>query len=242
MTICNSHILPRVEDTVGGTVCKLHSCEWNVKKNYLKNIGINFELLSKRLIINNIVKNINESLSDYSGIRPTMWRGWGSLSKKMELNKWGPTWAYLGLSGRDPSFIWAQWIPLSATLYTLLISLIQTRGKFRLDQVLYHYISLSTSVTKTWLDACHSWQARRKIWFLLGCTKTANCQLLVFFLSDGSARARDQSRAWSFACLAPFACSLGCTRTFYPKLQLNFKDFSKWIGREHALNQFFVVI
>lgn len=32
MTICNSHILPRVEDTVGGIVGKLHSSEWNVKK------------------------------------------------------------------------------------------------------------------------------------------------------------------------------------------------------------------
>ena len=42
------------------------------QKNYLLNIGINFERLYKRLISNNIDKNINESLSDYSGIRPTM--------------------------------------------------------------------------------------------------------------------------------------------------------------------------
>ena len=60
MTICNSHILPRVEDTVGGTVCKLNSSEWNVKKYYLKNTGRNFKRLYKRPIINNIVKIINE--------------------------------------------------------------------------------------------------------------------------------------------------------------------------------------
>ena len=75
MTICNSHILPRVEDTVGGTVGKLHSFEWNGQENYLKNTGRNFERWYKRLIINNIVKNINERLSDYSGVKPTMWRG-----------------------------------------------------------------------------------------------------------------------------------------------------------------------
>lgn len=45
------------------------------QKNYLKNTGRNFECLYKRLIINNIVKNINERLSDYSGVRPTMWVG-----------------------------------------------------------------------------------------------------------------------------------------------------------------------
>ena len=36
MTICNSYILPRVEDTVGGTVGKLYSSEWNVKKTIWK--------------------------------------------------------------------------------------------------------------------------------------------------------------------------------------------------------------
>ena len=107
MTICNSHIYLTTRWRYGWWHClQIAQLRMKCQKNYLKNIGINFELLSKRLIINNIVKNINESLSDYSGIRPTMWRGWGSLSKKMELNKWGPIWAYLGLSG--PIWAWSK--------------------------------------------------------------------------------------------------------------------------------------
>lgn len=51
MTICNSHILPRAD-----------------KKHNLKNTGRNFErLIYKRLVINNIVKNNNDRLSDYPG-------------------------------------------------------------------------------------------------------------------------------------------------------------------------------
>ena len=42
------------------------------QKNDLKNTGRNFESVYKRLIIDNIVKNINKRPSDYSGVRSTM--------------------------------------------------------------------------------------------------------------------------------------------------------------------------
>ena len=121
--------------------------------------------------------------------------------------------------------IYSYFIVVSAMLYTLLTSIQSSKHEANLGWIKFYTIGSLWTLQWPKRDLTLAKVCRHEgRWDSPAWLYQDGGQSLSFFLGEESARARDQSRAWSFVCIAPFACSLGCTRTFYPKfIEVNWK-------------------